>query len=87
MQIADNIKSALSSYTQVSFAEFALDKQADHLAWRFPKVDLAATTCIWIGDDDQTFFNLSVSLSGKWPKDLEIRLKRFKQLTNLNMYI
>lgn len=61
----DNIKSALSSYTKLSFAELALDMQADHLAWRLPKLDLSVTTCVWIGDDDQTLFNLSVTLNGK----------------------
>lgn len=60
----DNIKSALSSYTKLSFAELALDMQADHLAWRLPKVDLSLTTCVWIGDDDQTLFNLIVTLNG-----------------------
>lgn len=61
----DNIKSALSSYTKLSFAELAFDKQADHLAWRLPTVDLSMITCVWIGDDDQTLFNLNVTLNGK----------------------
>lgn len=60
----DDIKSALSNYANVSWAEFAFDKQADHLAWKLPKVDLPTTTCIWIGDDDQTMFNLCVTLNG-----------------------
>ncbi|XP_031633112.1 2-(3-amino-3-carboxypropyl)histidine synthase subunit 2 [Contarinia nasturtii] len=61
----DDIKSALASYTNISYAELAIDERPDNLCWKLPKTDVSNVTCVWIGDDNQTFFNLSLTVNAK----------------------
>lgn len=42
----------------------ALDGAPSSLCWKLPKEDLSQTTCIYIGGESQTFFNLSITLKG-----------------------
>lgn len=60
----DDIKTALSSFTNVTYAQLALDEKPDYLCWKLPKNNLCETSCIWIGDDNQSLFNLSLTVNG-----------------------
>lgn len=61
----DDIKSALSSFTNVSYAQLALDSKPDNLCWKMPKNNLSEAICVWIGDDNQSLFNLSLTVNGE----------------------
>lgn len=61
----DDIKCALSSYVNISYAELAIDGKPNNLCWKMPKSDdVSNITCVWIGDDNQSFFNLSLTVNG-----------------------
>lgn len=62
--LIDDIKSALSSFANISFAQLALDEKPDNLCWKIPNNNLSEQTCVWIGDDNQSLFNLSLTVTG-----------------------
>lgn len=65
----DTIKERLSSsgFTNIRYGELALNAEPDILCWTLGDNarDLADVTCIYIGRDDQTLFNLTLSVSGE----------------------
>lgn len=62
----DEIKSALSSYKGITIAELAIEKRPDKLNWMLPNINFTEQTCIWIGNNNQTFFNLNLTIHGKY---------------------
>ncbi|XP_055312715.1 uncharacterized protein LOC129574573 [Sitodiplosis mosellana] len=78
----DDIKSALSSFTNVSYAQLALDGKPDNLCWKMPKNNLSETTCIWIGDDNQSLFNLSLTVHAKQWLSCDRRSYQIKVVNN-----
>lgn len=52
------------SFDNIEISELAIDTVSDILCWKLPKPDLSESVCVYIGDENQTFFNLTVSLKG-----------------------
>lgn len=64
--LLDDIKTALSSFTNISYAQLAIDEQPDNLCWKLPNKNLSEQICVWIGDDNQSLFNLSLTVNGNF---------------------
>lgn len=64
-----HIKSRLAAagLTNINYGELALNTEPDNLCWKLGESgnDLNDVTCIYVGRDDQTLFNLTLSISGK----------------------
>lgn len=58
------MKNSLSSYTNLWFAKLALDEEADILCWKLKDSNLSEHICVYIGSEDQSFFNLMLSIKG-----------------------
>lgn len=62
----NEIKEALQEYPFAIVARLAIDGEADVLNWSTGgQKELTEFACIYIGQDDQTLFNLSVSVAAK----------------------
>lgn len=42
-----------------------MEAEADILSWLKPKHNLLESTCIFVGQENQTFFNLTIAVKGK----------------------
>lgn len=64
----NEIREALEDYPSTTVAILAIDGEPDILHWRTDGVsDFQEHSCIYIGQDDQQLFNLSVSVAaGQW---------------------
>lgn len=62
--ISDDIKSSLNEYTNIEFGQLALETEADVLSWVKPKHNLKESVCIFVGDENQTFFNMTIAVKG-----------------------
>lgn len=71
--LADKLKSSFSAYQNVEFAQLALKTEPDVLNWVKPNHLLSDSLCIFVGEENQTFFNLSITGKGKSSK-LQIKL-------------
>lgn len=67
---ADNLKAACNAagLRSIQFARLAVDREADKLCWHLNGDDLTDVPCVYIGRDDQTFFNLTLSLRTAVPE-------------------
>lgn len=61
----DSIKQTLIEYTNIYYGELAINEEADFLGWLKPDVNLENCVIVYLGADDQSFFNLSITLKGK----------------------
>ncbi|KAJ6634959.1 2-(3-amino-3-carboxypropyl)histidine synthase subunit 2 [Pseudolycoriella hygida] len=62
----DAIRAALISNPLIKIAKLAVNSEADLLSYDFSSIHLEnISTCLYIGKDDQTFFNLNISLHDK----------------------
>lgn len=82
---SENIKSTLMSYENIQYGEFALDGEPDILGWKVPQINLEEATCIWIGHENQSFFNLTIATKGKAFKSLIFQWKK-QQIFNFNFF-
>lgn len=64
----DVIRSAMQEFPNSLVATLAIDTEPDLLHWKTEGVkDFAEFTCLYIGQDDQSFFNLGVSVgAAQW---------------------
>lgn len=66
ISISDSIRAKFESNPRIKIAELAVNSEADLLGYNLSSVQLdKISTCIYIGQDDQSFFNLNISLHGK----------------------
>lgn len=73
--IPDAIRTAFKSHPQIKFAELAVNSDPDILGYDLKSIQLEnISTCVYIGKDDQSFFNLNVSLQGELPLPLRRNL-------------
>lgn len=61
----DKIREFAKSHVNIELAELAIDTPSDILCWKVPEPDLSDYVCIYLGIENQTFFNLTVSLKGR----------------------
>lgn len=59
------MKNTLKSYERLQFAELALEAPTDKLCWKLPSEDLSKRICVYIGPENQSFFNLTLAIRGK----------------------
>lgn len=64
-QILDDLKYLLSSFENLKFAKLATNEEPDTLCWKLNDLNLETYKCIYLGEDDQSFFNLTVTVNGK----------------------
>lgn len=62
--ILDLMRDCVKEYQNIQFADLALGTESDTLCWNLKYPNLLEYTCMYIGRDDQTLFNLTVSLKG-----------------------
>ncbi len=63
--LSDSIRSTFESNSQIKIAELAVNCVADLLGYNLRSIRLDnISTCVYIGMDDQSFFNLNISLHG-----------------------
>lgn len=60
----DKIKDIFKSFTNVEFGELALNDVPHSLCWRTLKKDLTDCVCFYVGSENQTFFNLTITMKG-----------------------
>lgn len=66
----------MASYEHIQYGQFALDCKPDILGWKVPQTNLEEATCIWIGPENQSFFNLTIATKGKTIKIAAISMDK-----------
>lgn len=61
----DTISYLKNSYPELDIVQLAITSESDILCWTMPNLDVVNYTCIYIGRDNQSFFNLSTSIKAK----------------------
>lgn len=59
------IVSLTNLYSNIDIGKLAITCESDILCWSMPNLDVSNFTCIYIGRDNQSFFNLSTSIKAK----------------------
>lgn len=63
---SDKIRAFAKSRDNIKLAEIAIDTPSDILCWKLPEPNLSDCVCIYLGVENQTFFNLTVSVKGRF---------------------
>lgn len=64
VSILDDIKSSFNGYTNVEFGQLALEAEADILSWLKSHHNPEESVCIFVGQENQTFFNMTIAVKG-----------------------
>lgn len=62
----DKIRAFAMSQDNIQIAELAIFTPSDFLCWKISGKDLSDCVCIYLGAENQTFFNLTVSVKGNF---------------------
>lgn len=77
----DKIRAFLQSYDNVTVAELAINTPPTTLCWTIEESNLSDCTCVYLGCENQTFFNLTVSIKGKLSRyGAHIRFKLYSDI-------
>lgn len=61
----DKILSLTAIYSNIEVGKLAINCESDILCWSLSNIDVSDHSCIYIGRDNQSFFNLSTTLKAK----------------------